>query len=174
MKQYKVGDKVFVAKFGHRQVQIDCPVCFRKGFVRVILGNDEVVKMPCEYCNKGIGTNPTGSVYEWRWDPDVETIVISEVRRSETVDSIELEYRASNRLYHQKDMFDTHEEALAESKARAEKHNIEQETKAEFVKGKPDKNYSWNAGYHRREAKRHHARFEYHTKMAEICKSRQP
>jgi hypothetical protein len=42
----------------------------------------------------------------------------------------------------------------------------------DHVKHDKNKSYSWNAGYHKREAKRAAKKVEYHTKMAAECKDR--
>ena len=171
MENVKIGDTIYVSKFGQTQVKIDCPVCFGKKIVTLILGNDAAVEMPCECCGRGCEP-PCGYVKEWRMKKGVKTVVVSQIRTRQTASGNEVEYQADSYIYYAKDVFSTEEEALAESERRAEQYNIDQETKAEHIKGKPDKNYSWNAGYHMRQAKKAREQIEYHSKMAKICKAR--
>ncbi len=169
----KIGDTIYVSKFGSRQFRIDCPVCFGKKVIGLILGNDNVVEMSCDYCrHEGLGSPATGYITEWRRDAGTEKVCISEIRSRQTAVGEEVEYLAGSRIYYMEDVFSTEAAALAESEHRATKYNLEQETKAEFVKGKPDKNYSWNAGYHMRAIKNANQKIEYHSKMAKICKAR--
>ncbi len=167
----KIGDTIYVSKFGREQIKRDCPVCFGKRAITLILGNDDSVKMPCEWCGRGCDP-PCGYVTEWRMIAGVETVVVSQIRTRQTAVENEIEYQAGSYIYYTKDVFSTEEEALAESNRRAKQHNLDQETKAEHIKGKPDKNYSWNAGYHMRESKKAEGKVEYHSKMAKICKAR--
>ena len=146
-------------------------MCFGKKVVMLIMGNDESVEMPCECCGRG-REPPCGYVTEWRMNAGVETVIVSQIRTRQTAVENEIEYQAGSYIYYTKDVFATKEEALAESERRAKQYNIDQETKAEHIKGKPDKNYSWNAGYHMREVKKAKEKIEYHSKMAKICKDR--
>ena len=168
----KVGDVVFVSKFGRRQVAIECPVCFGKGTVKLILGNGDSVEMPCENCTDGLGTPSKGYVNEWRNDAGAEAVTIDKISTDQTCGEDVVEYFAMHHVYQADAVFATEEEAFADSKRRADEYNQERETKAEFVKGKPDKNYSWNAGYHMRLVKEAEKEIEYHSKMAKICKNR--
>lgn len=169
--KYKVGDAIYVSCFGRREIKMECPVCFGKCVVRLILGNDDSVEMPCEYCRRGYEP-AVGYVKEYRMDAGVEMVVIDQISTEHTAAGEKVEYRTDSYIYHPKDAFSTEEEALAESNRRADAYNLEQETKAELVKGKPNKNYSWNAGYHMRQVKEAKEKVEYHSKMAKICKAR--
>ncbi len=170
--KFKIGDTIYVSKFGRRGIKIECPVCFGKKNITLILGNDDSVIMPCEFCKDGLGTPAKGYVTENRMDAGASAAVISKVSIEQTADGCKVEYQSGSYRYYSKDVFATEDEALAESKLRADKYNLEHETKAEFIKGKPDKNYSWNAGYHLRLVKNAERDIEYHSKMAKICKHR--
>jgi hypothetical protein len=171
-KRFMVGDEIYVSEFGNKQIELDCPVCFRKGVVTLILGNGDSVEMPCEYCKSGLGTPSKGYVNEWIMDAGVKKVTITEVIIKQTAEGNKFDYLSHSHIYYTKDVFATEKEALEESRRRADKYNLERETKAEFIKGKPDKNYSWNAGYHMSLAKKAKMKVEYHTKMAKICKGR--
>ena len=171
MKDIKVGSIVYVSYFGKKEVFLKCPVCFGKKFATLILGNGDMVEMPCECCHQGIDP-PTGYIKEWRMEAGAESIIITKIETTTDVDGETYEYISDNKIFYPKDIFATEQEAMGESTKRADKYNLEQETKAELIKGKPDKNYSWNAGYHMREAKKAKEKVDYHTKMAIICKAK--
>jgi len=170
-KEFKVGDTIYVSHFRQRDVEIDCPVCFRKKIVTLTLGNGDFVELPCEYCKSGY-EGPRGYVKENRVNANVESLVITEIQISLTDKGKEVDYCCGCHLYHQNDVFNNKKDALKESERKAIEHNLEQETKAELAKSKPDKSYSWNAGYHMREVKKAQKQVEYHTKMAKICRSK--
>lgn len=170
-KKFKVGDKIYVSHFGRREIKVNCPVCFGKRVVRLILGDDSIVEMPCECCGRGYEP-AKGYVVDWRMDAGAKKRTITQVETKQTQEGELVEYRSDHYIHQPQDIFTTEKEALADSKRKADKYNLEHETKAEFIKGKPDKNYSWNAGYHRRLVKKAEKEIEYHSKMAKICKER--
>ena len=62
MKARKVGDCLWWAVVEkHAQVEIPCPVCYGKRKVNLILGNGDVVALPCTYCSPGY-ESPRGTV----------------------------------------------------------------------------------------------------------------
>jgi hypothetical protein len=169
---FKVDDVIYVAKFNTRKFNVDCPVCFKKGTVGLILGNGDIVTMPCEFCNRGCGTSPTGYVSDYRLEAGTEAIVVNEVKIEVTNQGQKIEYVSGYSLYQADVVFKTAEEAMKYAVLKVAEQNKELETKAEHIKGKPSKNYSWNAGYHIREAKNHEKKIEWHKKMAVICKAK--
>jgi hypothetical protein len=169
---WKVGDMVYKSLFGQRKVEIECPVCFRKGVVALRLGNGEIVELDCGFCSDGIGTPSKGYVNEYRTVPGVERIRISGVTSRETENGVEYEYSSGNYILYDKELFATEEEAIKDSHARSDEYNYAQENRAELIKKDKYKSYSWNAGYHMREAKSHKEKVEYHTNKARICKAK--
>lgn len=169
--KFKIGDTVYVSKFGRREVKEKCPVCFGKLVVTLILGDDTPVELPCKYCGRGYDP-PSGQVAEWRMDAGAEAVIIDQIRTAQTGAGEKVEYMVGNRSYYSIDVFSTEQEALDKSERSAAKHRQEQETRAEFIKEDTNKNYSWNAGYHRREAKKAAEKVEYHSRMAKICKAK--
>ena len=168
---FKVDDVIYVAKFNTRKFHVDCPVCFKKGTVDLILGSGDIVTMPCEFCTNGAGTSPSGYVSDYRLEAGAEAVVVNEVRIEVTSQGQKAEYLSGYSLYQADTVFETADEAMEYAVLRVAERNKELETKAEYIKGKPHKNYSWNAGYHMREAKNHEKKIEWHKKMAVICKT---
>ena len=169
---FKVDDVIYVAKFNKRKFYVDCPVCFKKGTVDLILGNGDIVTMPCEFCTNGAGTSPSGHVSDYRLEAGTEAIVVNEVEMKVTNQGQKVEYVSGYCLYQADVVFETADDAMKYAVLKVAEQNKELETKAEHIKGKPHKNYSWNAGYHMREARDHEKKIEWHKKMAVICKAK--
>jgi len=171
---YKVGDEVWFARCGNEHIQETCPVCYGKLEVTLILGNEDKIKLPCDYCRRGIG-GPTGVINEYDYVSKPEQIRISQVDSKETIDGIIHEYHSLPYYHHEESLlFDTKEEALAKCIMIKEEFEKDQITRTENIKKSKNKSFSWNAGYHIGEAKRNRKSAEYHEKMAVICKQRVP
>ena len=173
--KYKIGDTVYVANCGHRQIDIPCPVCFGKIRVTLILGNGESVSLPCDYCGKGFD-GPRGYVSEYDYvaEAAARTITAANITLTDTGEKVEYRSGSSFSYYtlKEEDCYSTFEEASATAVAVKEKMIEEQNTRAEYIKEDIKKSFSWNAGYHLREAKRNRREIEYHERMAVICKER--
>jgi hypothetical protein len=175
VKIYNVGDIVWYAECGSREVSIQCPVCFGKRQVVVILGNDDQVTTPCSYCSHGYEP-PNGRDTEYKFISEPKQYWITSIESKITADGELREYHSGTltcyrRLENDK-IFDTEEEALKKCEEVKAELEYEQTTKAEYLKEKAHKSFSWNAGYHLREAKRYKRQIEYHEKMAVLCKAR--
>ena len=171
MEKYKVGDKVWVAWAGHRNISEPCPVCFGKCQVTLILGNNESVILPCDYCAKGYMA-PTGTITETRYSAGAELKIIDTVDVTQTATGETYEYHSGHYILRAEMCFNTEAEALACCESIAEELNKEQETRAEHIKANVKKTFSWNAGYHLREAKRKESEAVRHREKAMLCKSR--
>jgi len=171
LSKYQVGDTVWHARCDFLPIKKPCPVCFGERQVTLILGNGDHVALPCDYCHVGFNP-PTGQVseYEYVIEPKLVNITAVELKVTET--TVKAEYRDRCFVYRDDTLFPTKEEAAvkgAELKAALEK---EQETRADLIKKNVHKKFSWNAGYHLREAKRDRASAERHEKLAALCKAR--
>lgn len=169
--QYKVGDKLWYARCEWVAVKNTCPICFGNLVVKLILGNGEEVILPCECCARGYNP-PTGYVEEYEYVNTPQLVTITNITTTVSESGTKTEYKASPYVYEMDQLFPTEEEARVkgiELKAELEK---EQETKAKYLKEKASKSFSWNAGYHLREAKRLRKQAEYHEKKAVLCKAR--
>jgi len=177
MRQYQVGDEVWWANYGMREVRLTCPVCFGNRKVTLILGNDDEIILPCTYCGRGF-EDPKGYVIDHQCMSEVELVTISEVRTRSSIDGTNtVEYiigtnSGGARCLDPKDIFDTKEEAIARAFAKTQEDIVRKETMAEYVKGDRHRSYAWNAGYHMREARRNRTSAEYHERMVVVCKSR--
>jgi len=177
--QFKVGDRPWWAIYERlTNVEIPCPVCYGTLEVTLVLGNGDEVRLPCDYCGKGYN-GPKGYVHEYQAVAKAERVTIGRVTVTETASGQEREYRVAKNVEDgscwmpaPEDLFETEAEANARATEKAEADRLEHETCAEYIKKKTHNSFSWNAGYHMREAKRHRHDIEYHERMAVICKAR--
>jgi hypothetical protein len=172
MKQYKTGDCVWVAVAGVQQVSKECPVCFGKLSVTLTLGNGDGVVLPCQMCAPGYEP-PRGFVLEYEYVAQAEVETIREVRTASDADGDRVEYLTfSSHLLKHGEAFDTQEEAMVSATEKSIRYAEEQRTRAEYLKGNQAKSYSWNAGYHMREAKRKEEDAARHRERAQLCKAK--
>ncbi len=171
MPKFKVDDKVWWAKCRWEQKRILCPTCFGKLQVTLILGNGDEVTLPCQGCAPGF-ESPTGHISEYDYISEPEMIYINGMNLEINGNKEKVRYISSSCSYDEEELFWNHSEALAESQEKKRKLDEEQVTRAEYIKNKVHKSFSWNAGYHMREAKQLRSKAEYHDKMAIVCKAK--
>ena len=171
MPKFKVGDTVWYAKCGIESVQKICPTCFGKKEVILILGNDEWVVLPCKGCAPGYDS-PRGYISEYEYVSGPEIVVISGITIEISHDKENVRYQGKNRIYDEKDIWATAEEARIVANEKKAQLDEDQITRAECIKKDVQKNFSWNAHYHIRHAKKDRESAEYHDKMAALCKKR--
>lgn len=170
--RYKIGDVVYVGTYDNRQSQIECPVCFGKREVTLILGNGDSVITPCDYCGKG-HEGPKGFVLQCERIPRAEAALINEIRLELSADGSIVQYHTANySCYQEYEVFPTQAEAMAYAQELADKAVKEESERAEYIKNNQAKSYSWNAGYYLRKAKQARDDAEYHERMAVRCKAK--
>ena len=166
--KFQLGETAWLPRFYPMSPErVACPVCCGKRVVHLILGDDSVVELPCDYCGKGF-EEPTGFIIEHRPVARAERAVIDSIT---TNSDGSVEYRTSAGRF-TNEAYATEAEATAAAHELAAADTRDRETRAEHVKENQAKSYAWNAGYHMREAKRNRKSAEYHEKMAVICKDR--
>jgi hypothetical protein len=171
MKRYNVGDEVWLAEYDLESVKKTCPICFGQKQVILILGNDDKVILPCDYCGKGFN-EPTGVITEYEYVAKATLIVITKIQ-SETNELGEQRKYYFNAHYAAiEDLFNSKEAALARCAEKIKRQELEDTTKAYRIKANHLKSYSWNAGYHLREALHHEKQAGYHKQKAALCKER--
>lgn len=171
MRIFNIGEVVWIARYGRREFQDPCPVCFGKLSVTVILGNGELVETPCSYCGLG-WDGPRGWTSEYRIEPSVKSVIITG-REIQEGESTEVTYRGSGgHCYLQEIVFETEAEAFVKSEELCTKEIKDSEIRSEYIKKDKIKSFAWNVGYHLREAKRIREQIAYHERMAILCKER--
>jgi hypothetical protein len=150
-----------------------CPICFGKGQVILILGNGDSVLLPCDYCGKG-HDYPMGTVQEYDFVCDAFSGIVDniEIRNFGTEKEEIFFHLLDHYSIMHKDAFYTKEEALKEAEILKKEQEEREANRVEYLKKDKKKSFSWNAGYHTREANSLEKRIEYHRKMAVLCKAR--
>lgn len=168
----KVGDTVWFAQCGTREVIRPCPVCFGKLAVTVILGNDEHIATPCDYCGKGYG-GPTGVEREYEWIAKPTQITITGVTTEDRGNGPECSYRFhEGYCADQGELFDTKEEAEARCAVKAAEHAEDERKRREWRKESAHKSFSWHVGYHRKEVREAKRRLAWHEARVIACTAR--
>lgn len=171
MPKYSIGDTVWLAKCQHEQIKVQCPTCFGKLKVTLILGNGEHVILPCEGCEIGYD-GPKGYVTEYDYVVEPEFVHISGIEIQVNADGEKARYRNGPYVYDETDLFSTKEEAFFRGKEQKRQLDEIQRKRADWLKKDVHKNFSWNANYHMRQAKEHLRQAEYHKEKAQLCKER--
>jgi len=171
MKQYKVGDKAWYARYDMVKVTKPCPVCYGEKQVTLILGNKDKVVLPCDYCGHGFD-EPSGVITEYEYTAEPEHLIITGIESKQDLVSKEIRYYSGGRYFLAEDLFDTKEEANKRCAEKIRQAEEEETQTAMKLKLNHYKSYAWNAGYHLREAKNHKQRAEYHERKAILCKAK--
>lgn len=165
MTEFNVGDTIWWATCGTNQVEKPCPICFGKCVVTLILGNDEHVQTPCDFCGKGF-EGARGYINEYEWSSAVKSVQITAKQVNERNGLREVEYRYDNYILRPDITFRTKEEAEIRVLELIAKHEEEDRIRLECQKEHGKKSYTWNVGYHKRCAKEARRQLEYHEKKA--------
>lgn len=166
-KEYKIGDKVWWATCDTLQVKVDCPICFKKGKVTLILGNGESVETPCDYCMKGF-EYPVGYTNEWQRISGVKEIAITGKEITENEKGRKVEYRYSgeghNYCLYNDSIFDTKEEAENRVKEIIAEHEAQELLRLAHKKKSNQTHYSWSVGYYKKQIKDAQKNLDYYSR----------
>ena len=168
-KEYNIGDKVYWAKYERIDVRKKCPVCFGKKGIIVILGNDEKVKIECDYCNVGL-SSATGYIKEYDWVSDISEIIIDGKEINENLKGKFIEYRYGCYILRNDDIFIDKKDAEKRVKEKIKEAKDEEDKRYQSVKGGKIMKLSWSIGYHRKEIKQAEKNLAYHSSKVEIVK----
>jgi hypothetical protein len=161
---FQIGDIVWYSETHRTAKHVPCPVCFGKKEVTVILGNGEQIITPCRYCEIGF-EGPRGWVegdYEWTADAGIGKITSMRSEMSENGELDVVYYFSGNGRHHTR-CANTREEAIAKALVECQEWQAKEDAqKAEYVKKYGYRDYSYNAGYHRREAERAYKSYLWH------------
>ncbi len=168
---FAIGDTIWKAFAQKTPLEKPCPICYTKRNVTLILGNDDQVVLPCNYCARGY-MSPTGYVTEWEYIAEPQPHVVTGLDILKTVDGEAVTYICGSCHFESDCVFEKKEDAMKLAKEMADKEAKDQITRADSIKKDKHKSFSWNAGYHLRNAKKLEKDILYHKKMAVICKER--
>lgn len=171
MRKFNIGDLVYHARCQWSPKQELCPICFGKLKVSLTLGNDECVILPCNYCVQGY-SEPVGYVSQYDFLVEAEPVIITDIKVEISSIGEKYKYISANCYYETENIFLDKASALHRAKERKEELDKDQQTRIEWLKKDKQKSFSWNAGYHLRQAKRSRQEAEYHDSKAILCKQR--
>jgi hypothetical protein len=170
---YRPGDTIWHASFNpHRDKRVPCPVCYGKGSVVLILGNNDQVTIECDYCGKGSQTGPRG--YDTVYEATAIAVErrITEVRVKVTTEGEKREYLSANWALAPEDIFTTEAEALARAQEKAAAAEAEEVRRGGVSWEYDAKSYAWKAGYHLRQIERSRRDMAYAERMISVCKAK--
>lgn len=170
-RQYNIGDQVWFARYDTARATKPCPVCFGRKEVTLTLGNGDRVVLPCDCCGHGLD-EPTGQITEHEYTANAELVRITTIQSETDLVSEVRKYYFMGRYAGIEDLFGTEEEALARCAEKIAQQELEESTRAHRLKANRLKSYSWNAGYHLRQAQDCRKRAEYHERKAVLCRGR--
>jgi hypothetical protein len=167
----KIGDYIWTANTVTVRNKITCPICVGDKEVKLTLGTGEEVMIECGYCKRG-WEGAQGYIRDvYHTEPHTKRVKIESI----TIKEDHFEVVSNCRVYYSdKHLAYTEVEAREKANKLAEEHNETNEARRNdmTLKHKKNKNYAWNAGYHRREAKRHLRDAKRHREKARLCKEK--
>ena len=169
--EFNVGDTVWWATCENESVRKPCPICFGKYVVTLILGNDEHVQTPCDFCRTGFQVS-SGYINEYEWKSNVKAVILTGKQVNERNGVREVEYRYDNYILRHDNAFRKKEEADARVLELIAQHEAEEKARMEHRKEQDKKSYAWHVGYHKRCAKLARRQLEYHEKKVITMKNR--
>lgn len=159
MREYNIDDTVWIASCGQEEVRKDCPVCYGKRFVTLILGNDDEIKTPCDYCGKGY-EGPKGYILEYEWVAEPRRVTICNKTKREVNGKIEYDFGSYDAYFHE--AYDTKEEAEAKTLENIKEREESERKNIEWRKSHNHKTYSWHVGYSLKEIKEAKRKLDWH------------
>jgi len=139
-----IGDKVWVASRKSTQESIECPECFGKKYLTVILGDDSKVTIDCAGCS--VGYDPSkGYILYHKLVHDVFFVAIVRVE----ITPGRVKYYFDDYIAGDDIVFDTKEEARVKAKLLAEEWN-KAELEKVHRKEKNNRTWSWHVHYYRK------------------------
>jgi len=169
MDKFKIGDDAWSDHYGRKEITVPCPVCYGKKTVILILGNGDQIETPCDYCGKG-WQGPRGFITEYQYVAEAKSVHITRIEQGITAGGVDIIYQDGSHIFHR--LFSTREDAIKAAELRRSEIERDEATRAEYIKAKVHKDFSWNVGYHLREAKRCRENADRHERMAKLCKDR--
>lgn len=156
---FGIGETVYFADAcAYAQVRAQCPVCFGKLFVTLILGDESQEQIECSACGLGYD-GPQGWINEHAATSSVTKGTISGISRSYS-GAREWDYEVGG--MRREHVFRTHDEAEAKRvELFAAAQVSAQDTKERIIAGKK-KGAAWSVRYHREHIKDLERRIEWH------------
>ena len=161
MTKFQIGDIVYQAYAGQEQIWITCPECCGSGRLRVILGDDSEMSIPCVCCERGYEGSP-GKIQTYQFLSRATEHVVTGMELRQNDEGLQVRYSFGCYSSEASKVFATRDEALQRAEQLVIEHQAE-ETKRLKYKEKQHKTWAWNVSYWRRgirKAKEEIARYE--------------
>lgn len=164
--KYNLGDFVYyVYSSIHMETTIDCPICFGKGSVVIILGNGEHQNTECDYCGHGLD-RATGKVKTWEPKAEIKSGIIIGIS---TKNHIPI-YDVGCSFFEEQELFSSEEEA--NPKLKEELKSVQERAKKWFIDSfrLATKKQTWSVGYHKRCIKDAKRTIDWHNERLRMIK----
>lgn len=149
---FNIGDVVYQARTGQEQTWIQCPECLGTCRLRVILGDNSEVSIPCNCCEYGYeGSKGMLSTYTFVAQADLHHITGVESEQRDGV--LHVRYRFGCYSSEAENVFATPLEAVTRALELKAEHEAEEKKRLGY-KEKQNKKWSWNVRYWRSEIRR--------------------
>ena len=156
--KFSYAEAVWCAEVVPKETFLQCPDCFGKKFLRVILGDDSEVTVDCSLCERGY-LGPQGLIISHDYAADIEMRVITSIE----VRDGEFHYGFYQRSGAERNCFTSPDDAkIRASELQKEYEDREQARLA--GRENPNRSWAWNVNYHRGSIRRAKKDIEYHTK----------
>jgi len=171
MEKFNIGDNVYNARCQWASKRELCPICFGKLQVTLVLGNNDSVILPCNYCAPGF-EYPTGCISIYDYIIEAELVTITDIKVEISSSGEIYKYHSGCYSYDTENLFTNKEDALKRAVELKEVLDRDQEKRIDWIKKDKKKSFSWDAGYHLRHIKDLKKEIERHEQKAVLCKQR--
>jgi hypothetical protein len=153
MTKFNIGDTVYRACAGHKQIWVVCPECLGSGRLRVILGDNSEVSIACVCCERGYEGSP-GRMQTYAFRSEVQESEIVGIESEMRDGTLQTKYKVNGcYVVDEKDLFTFREDAQGRAAELVLEHEAEEAKRLKY-KEKQTKIWAWNVSYWRREIKR--------------------
>ena len=148
MSEFNVGDEVFFVNYAKEHVKKECPICFGKMRVALVLGNGDIVETDCNFCERGFVRY--GYVEEYEYVSKITKVRIDKKEIYENEFGKVVEYRYGCYVLDHSNISAIEDEAKVLLASKIEKVKKEDLERLEYDKKQNIRKYSWHVGYYRR------------------------
>jgi hypothetical protein len=154
MTKFQIGDVVYCARVGSKQVWITCPECLGSGRLRVILGDDSEVSIACVCCERGYEGSP-GRIQTYQYVGEAVPYLITgvQVRGPEYIPEVTYAIGSGSCYTKEAELFQFPDEAASRAEALVAEHEAEEKRRLGY-KEKQHRTWAWNVSYWRGEIRR--------------------
>ena len=147
MNKFSIGDVVYQSQAGQEQMWVTCPECLGSGRLRVIMGDDSEVSIPCVCCERGYEGSP-GRIQSYRFMARTTEHTITGVDAQTGGGGLHVRYSFGCYSAEEENVFTTRDEALLRANTLVSEHEAEEIKRLKY-KEKQHKTWAWNVSYWR-------------------------